>query len=248
MSSSPSQVGGAARVVEVQKVEVRVLGIAGAGLLGLAGVFLWRELHVAPEVLMLVGALLAAGLAWFFRRTQTLLVGPVVLLGATALGGLWYGATREPLLLAALAVLFAVSLAMAVGELVQARPESALSRWHRMLSWHGVALSGLATTFALYFHVFDASDLAAQDFVARRALLTLGWLLAGVGLVLFGRARRATEVRDAGFVVLAASVGKLLVYDTTHLDGLLRVGALAVGGLVLLTSAQLARRFNAGRS
>jgi hypothetical protein len=65
-------------------------------------------------------------------------------------------------------------------------------------------------------------------------------------LVLHGRSRRATEIRDAGFLVLAAAVAKLLVYDTTHLDGLLRVGALAVGGAVLLASAAMVRRLNSG--
>jgi hypothetical protein len=53
-------------------------------------------------------------------------------------------------------------------------------------------------------------------------------------------------MRDSGFLVVAAAVSKLLIYDTTHLDGLLRVGALAVAGVLLLGSAAAVRRLNAG--
>jgi len=65
-----------------------------------------------------------------------------------------------------------------------------------------------------------------------------------VGLVLWGRGRRATEVRDAGFLVVAAAVAKLLCYDATHLDGALRIGALAAGGVLLVASAVWVRRLN----
>ena len=237
---------GPALKAPVEKVETQVMGVAGAGLMLLAGFFLWRELQVRAEVLLVLGALIAAASAVVLRRMHIQLIGPVLLLGATGLGALWYGATREPLLLGGLVVAFAAAALLAIIELGKPALESGVSRWHRMLSWHGVALGGLVTSFAVYFQVFDASDLSLQDFVARRAILSLGWLLAGVGLVLFGRSRRATEVRDSGFLVLAAAVSKLLIYDTTHLDGLLRVGALAVAGVVLLGSAAMVRRLNSG--
>ncbi len=236
-----------ARRPEVAKIEGQVMGFAGAGLLGLAAIFLWRELQVRAEVLLVVGTIAAAVGAEVLRRVKLPVLGPVVLLGATAAGAAWYGATREPMLLVGLAVAFGASLVMALLDrrTPPAVGESHRDRLHRMLSWHGLALSGLVTSLAVYFQVFDASDLSLQDFVARRAILSLTWLLAGVALVLFGRARRATEVRDAGFVVLAAAVTKLLLYDTSHLDGFLRIGALAAGGAVLLGSAVLVRRLNA---
>ena len=79
-------------------------------------------------------------------------------------------------------------------------------------------------------------------------MLTFTWLLAGVVMVLLGRGKQAPEIRDAGFLLLAASMGKLLIYDTTHLDGFLRIGALVVAGLVLLASAQVARTLSPVRS
>ncbi len=246
-TTDTTQVRSAARVMETQKVEPRVLGAAGGLLVALAAIFAWQELHLPAEGTMVLGAAVAAGAAAVLARLRLLLLGPVLLLGGTAAGGLWYGATREPLLLVGLGVLFAASVVLAVWERRHPAPESGLSRWHRLLSWHGVALGGLATSFAAYFHVFDASDLAPADFVARRALLSLAWLLSGVGLVLGGRRAGATEVRDAGFVLVAAAVSKVLVYDTTHLDGLLRVATLAVGGLVLLLAAAGVRRVDAVR-
>jgi hypothetical protein len=232
--------------VAVEKVETQVMGVAGAGLLALAGLFLWQELQVRAEVLLVLGATVAAVSAAVLHRFKIQLIGPAVLLGATGLGALWYGATREPLLLAGLGVAFVAALGLAVLDRRAPAVESPVSRWHRLLSWHGVALSGLVTSCAVYFHIFDASDLSLQGFVARRALFSGTWLLAGVGLVLFGRAQRATEMRDSGFLVLAAAVSKLLIYDTTHLDGLLRVGTLAAAGAVLLGSAAVVRRLNAG--
>jgi hypothetical protein len=237
---------GPARAAPVAKVETQVMGVAGAGLMLLAGFFLWRELQVRAEVLLVLGAAVAAVAATVLRRLKVQLMGPVLLLIATGGGALWYGATREPLLLAGLVVAFAAALVLAVLDRRTPPLESSLDRWHRLLSWHGVGVAGLVTSFSVYFQVFDASDLSLQDFVARRAILSLGWLLSGVGLVLFGRASRATELRDAGFLVLAAAVSKLLIYDTTHLDGLLRVGALAVAGVVLLGSAAVVRRLNTG--
>jgi Predicted membrane protein (DUF2339) len=166
-------------------------------------------------------------------------------LGTTGLGGLWYAASREPSLLVGLGIAFAAALALALVEPRGPTPATPVDRWHRLLAWHGVALSGLVASLAFSFQLFDASDLSLQGFVARRALLSLAWLLAGLALVLGGRARRATELRDAGFVLVAAAVVKLLVYDSTHLDGPVRVGALAVAGVALVAAALRVRRLNA---
>ena len=69
-----------------------------------------------------------------------------------------------------------------------------------------------------------------------------------MGFVLWGRKKGETAIRDAGFLFLAASVGKAALYDTTHLDGMLRVGLLAVAGVVLLGSGAVATRIRAERS
>lgn len=229
---------------EAARLESRVLGIAGAILLGLAGFFAWRELQVQAEVLLIVGAAAAAIGAFVARRARVPLLGPALLLGATVLGAGWYGATREPILLGGVLLSFAAAVGFAVKGQPGLKPGSSAERWHRFLSWHGVAVSGLLASLAVYFQLFDASDLELQGFVARRAVLSLGWLVAGVLLVIAGRSRRATEIRDSGFVFVAAALSKLVAYDILHLEGAMRIGTLALGGAVLLAAAAQLRRVN----
>ncbi len=237
-----SPVKSAARVVEAKKVEPQVLAVTGGGLLVISGFLLWHELAVQAEVLMVVAAGVAAVMALMLSRAKVQLVGPATLLGATAAGALWYGINREPLLLLGLGLIFAASLGAAIWDRARPEVESSVGRWHRLLSWQGVALAGLGLSFAVYFHIFDGSDLGFHDFLARRSILSLTWLMAGVALVLFGRSRRANEIRDAGFLVLAAAVGKLVLYDTTHLSGWLRIGTLAAAGVALMGASVVARR------
>jgi len=75
--------------------------------------------------------------------------------------------------------------------------------------------------------------------VARRLLLTVVWLAAGLALVV----RRRPALQPGGRVLVAAAYVKALVYDTTHLDGGLRILALLVtGGLLLGGAWALGRR------
>jgi uncharacterized membrane protein len=73
-------------------------------------------------------------------------------------------------------------------------------------------------------------------------VLTLGWLVTGVALVLHGRKRGEGVIRDAGFAFIAIALGKALAYDTTHLSGTLRVAGLAGAGLLMLGGAWLSTR------
>lgn len=240
-----SDVRSAARVVETKKSEPKVLGAVGALLLALAGFFVWQELHLATEVLMVPIAIAAAAIAWLAARKDFTLVGPLALTAVSVVAGTWYGANKEPLLLIAMSIGAVAAIAVAISTSMRERVETASAKFHRMAAWGGVAVAGLITSFAGYFHIFNASESAGmEDFVARRAILSLTWLLSGTALVLFGRARQATEIRDAGFLVLAASVAKLMLYDTTHLDGGIRIGALAVGGAVLVAASFISSRIN----
>ena len=240
-----ANVRNAARVMETKKSEPMVLRVVGALLLGLAGFFVWQELHLATEVIVVIGAAAAAGLAAFAAYNRLTLVGPLALGAATGIAGAWYGATKEPVLLIAMGVAFLASAVLAIVLAQGERLETVTDKMHRMVTWIGLGASGVITTFAAYFQIFDASESTGlQDFVARRAILSLFWLLSGTALVLIGRQRDATEIRDAGFLVLAASVAKLMFYDTTHLDGAIRIGALAVGGVVLVAASFISRRLN----
>jgi uncharacterized membrane protein len=48
--------------------------------------------------------------------------------------------------------------------------------------------------------------------------------------------------RDAGFMMLGVAVLKVLLYDTTHLAGPLRVASLAAVGGILLAAGALSAR------
>jgi len=232
------------RPIDPQKSEPRILGIAGLALLALAIVFGWQELALQPEmVTVLVSVVIGAG-ALIFSRSSIRIWGPLAVIAATAVSGLWYMTSREPVLIAGLAISFAAAVTLVVIERHHERLDEELERWHRLISWHAIALSGLASSFAVYFHLFDASDLGLQQFVVRRVVLTLTWLVSGTGLVLLGRANKRPEMRDAGFLVLAVSLLKMLAYDLTHVDGVMRIAALAVGGVILVGAAHIAGRLN----
>ncbi len=234
------------RIIDAHGTEPYVLGLGGAVLLMLGSFFAWRELALANEVLMLAAALIASAIALVTAKKRLPLVGPLVLTGATLTAGAWYGLNREPLLIAAMAVTFFTSV-VATWHARKAFPREKF-QLHQTLSWLGMALSGLATSFATYFLVFHTVEADLKEFVARRGLLTLTWLVSGAAMVIFGRSKKATEVRDAGFVMLAASMGKLLLYDMAHTEGLTRVATLLVGGVVLLGSSHIVALLNRGKA
>ncbi|WP_342379656.1 DUF2339 domain-containing protein [Myxococcus stipitatus] len=222
----------------MEKWDVKVLGGLGAGLLALAGIFLWRDLRLDKEVLLILAATGTLVLAFFELPGAWRLAAPVAVLSLSGLGGLWYAAMRHPLLLVGLALMFAAS----VVALVRAPRHDVLPPdlvRHRLV-WYGLTCATIAASWAFYFHFLTLG--VAEDHVARRLVLTLGWLVVGVVMVLWGRQRGALFVRDAGFCFVAIAVGKALGYDTVNLDGTLRVAGLAASGLLMLGGALLTSR------
>jgi hypothetical protein len=218
------------------KWDVRVLAIAGVGLLALAAVFLWRDLQVPSEALLAVAAVGAVGLA--FAGVPR--AGPIAVLAAGVLGGAWYAATKSGLLLIGLGVTLAAA-ALTVWR--SRRPGAVPDRVQSILIWYGLTAAAIATSWAFYFHFLTLGF--AEDDVGRRLVLTLGWLIAGVALVIHGRTRAEAVIRDAGFAFVAIAVTKALAYDTTHLSGTLRVAGLAGAGLLMLGGAYLSTRASA---
>ncbi|MFL5350924.1 MAG: DUF2339 domain-containing protein [Hyalangium sp.] len=125
------------------------------------------------------------------------------------------------------------------------RPGVEQDRIQSVVTWYGLTAAAIATSWAFYFHFLTMG--IAEDDVSRRLVLTLGWLVTGVALVLQGRKRGEGVIRDAGFAFIAISMGKALLYDTTHLSGTLRVAGLAGAGLLMLGGAWLSTR-NSPRS
>lgn len=210
-------------------IERRAIGAGGGLLLALCVFFTWRELSLQPEVLAVVLAGLAAAAAIFARSKRVPYWGPIALAASTVLSGCWYAATKEPVLLVALGM----SALAAIATLFRAR-ERFDDQSHLNWSWLVAALSGVASSFGSYFLVFDATDSSLNQFIARRSLLTLSWLVSGTVMLLIGRKTERTEVSRAGVTVLALSMAKFLLYDLVQTEGIVRIGALAIGGLTLV--------------
>ncbi|MGP4015621.1 DUF2339 domain-containing protein, partial [Saccharopolyspora sp. 5N708] len=184
-----------------------------------------------------------------------------VLLGATCYGAvgfvlafcnevpitalLWHtGGTGVRGLLAGLLIaLVAVALPMAavrIGKLAKL-PES-LALW---------AASGLALLYATASATMAACLLvhdARAGFLTGHILITLGWVVAAIVLLL--RGVRVIHLRIAGMVLIAVSLAKLLLFDLATLDGFARVIAFLCAGLILLAAgsayARLLTRANVG--
>jgi uncharacterized membrane protein len=219
------------------KWDVRVLTAVGVGLLGLAGVFMWKDLQVPMEMLLSVAAVGATGLAFIGVPRERPIAGAIAVLTCSVFGGAWYAATKSSLLLVGLAVTLVASV-IAVWRSRRQGVEQ--DRVQSFLVWYGLTAAVIATSWAFYFHFLTMGF--AQDDVGRRLVLTLGWLVAGVALVLHGRKRGEGVIRDAGFAFIAIAVGKALAYDTTHLSGTLRVAGLAGAGLLMLGGAWFSTR------
>lgn len=227
-------------------LDSRVLHLVGAGLVALAAIFGWQELELEGVLF----AVIASGAAVLFsvQRLEGALrwLSPVLLLVTALASGAAWLAFKLPLLLAGVAlpvvgaVWVAVRLLRDTATTVAAPgPMRALPlRVPEFLTWQTLGLGLLMLTGGAYFHLLTLQ----VDDLARRLVLTLVWTMIGLVAVLLGRKLTDTAPRDAGFVVLAAAVAKVTLYDTTHLHGGLRIGVLLAVGALLLVGAQLLPR------
>lgn len=215
-----------------------ILGGAGAALLGLAGVFGWRELHVDPAYLMSVAA--GAGLVTsaLTRQRRLSQIGLGVSAACGALGGMWYAAARTGALLPGLGLSLASGLLFLALGYRRARSEQ--DSRTIALGFTTLVVTVLAATWSLYFR-FLTSGIASET-PGRRMVLTLCWVGAGAALVVTSGRLREAAMRYAGYVFVAAATLKTLLYDTTHLGGGLRVLALLASGAVLLAGALLSQK------
>ena len=200
----------------------------GGALLVIAGVLVWREVSLEAVVMLLVGSGAAMVGTLVLERKKKSLLGPALTLASVVVSSAWYAATRDPLVLLSLASGFATFAWLAFAN--RARTALVMTPAHRMFAWQGLAWSGLALTLATSFHLFHGSELLGDGFVARRVIVTVAWLAAGLAGVVWGGKREDRAVLNAGLVLTVAALGKLLLYDTTHLDGVLRIAAFALAG------------------
>jgi uncharacterized membrane protein len=218
------------------RTDVKRLYVVGGVLLAAAATFAWYDLAVAPAYLLAVASLVCGALA--ILEWPSADVGPVSLAVTATAGGVWFILSQDPRLLWGLA---ATALAAAAGVVLE---RDRNDRTLRVSSWYAMAISALVGSASFYFQFLTLG--IAADTVSRRLILTLGWLVSGVALVVMGRMRRREPMRHAGYLFLAVSVGKALLYDTTHLEGILRVGVLALAGLGAIIGASLLSKQHEG--
>ena len=219
--------------MHTKRWDVAALVAAGGALWVIAAFFLWRDLEVPLEAFVGVAAVAAAGLSMAKLPERLRWAGPVALLACGLVGSAWFGATTSPVLIVPLAVTL---LATVVG---LART-TVSDRRQRLLLWYALTVAVLATTGAVYFHVLTVRLMA--DEVARRLVLSGVWLTYGLGVVVVSLRRNESWGRDAGFAALAIAVGKIVLWDTTHLGGPLRIGLLVGAGTALLFGGLLVSR------
>jgi hypothetical protein len=208
---------------------------AGAAFLTLALFFLWRDLGLPRELVMLATAS-TTGLATVLGRPRRWpAAAPVALLGTTVATGLWYLADKPAALLPALVIaLAAAGIAVLRGGSAVTPATSAADQ----ARWYALGAALLAATWAFYFHFLTTGI----DPVARRPVLTLLWLALGLALFL-ARAGRSTAAGHVGLALVAVALGKAILYDTTHLHGGARVAVLAAVGALLLLGARGVHRW-----
>jgi hypothetical protein len=225
----------------------RVLfGAAAVALFALAGVFGWRDLGLGLQPLVLIAAVLAAGIAVAGRGALGA-VGSWALALTTAAGAAAYVVGRTDVLLAGLCAAAVASAATALFRTVR-RDGARGDRVERRVLWASVVAGALAASWAVYFRLFTIGF--AEETVARRLVLTLAWMVVGVALVIFAREGEGERrgVREAGLVFVAAALLKVVGYDTTHLHGGLRIAALVGSGGVLAIGAALLGRVGRARA
>ena len=214
---------------------------AGALLLAMAAAFLWQYLDLGIEygIVLVAAASAAAALAALPRQAPWL--GFAGLAVCALGGGIWFAGSGEPAILPALVIALGGAIAATLVAYPRARARNdALTA---AFAWYALAGVVLVATWVFYFRFLTLG--LAETHVVRRMVLTLSWLLLGIGTVIHGRRRDETPIANAGQIFVAAALAKAVFYDTTHLWGPLRIATLAVAGIFLLGGAQLLRRARA---
>jgi hypothetical protein len=185
-------------------------------------------------------SLLAAGGAGFLALAAIFLVRDLALPPETLLGVVALVASVAAILgrprrwrWVAPGVLLAVIAAVVLQE---RRASGAPSDAAVPLAWYAAGTAFLVASAALYFHFLTLGF--ADESLARRLIPTIGWLAIGLALLIAARRPTSPPGRvGIGFVAVAAI--KALAYDSTHLQGPLRITVFAAVGVLLLAGARL---------
>lgn len=210
-----------------------------------------------PIALLLV-ALGFLGVAGQLRS----LVAAGIGLAYTIFGGLWLFAEATPERLAsqtlardnlgtatALTALLALAVIATALWALRRLPVRSSSGTEESLVWLAGSLVALYAVTAATVSLGIASGVT-DGFLIGHSIATILWMAGATGALLFGLRRMSTSAAIAktalgsGLFVTAAALAKLFLFDLATLDGLVRVAAfLVVGVLLLLAGTRYARAF-----
>jgi uncharacterized membrane protein len=162
----------------------------------------------------------------------------------------WWGPIDRPLAgHGAVALLFALYAAGALATLWLAPPAPRLGD---PLLGRAARLGATAVVFALTNLVvrwgFRGLDMRPDLREASLETWTFSavWGLYGFGLLVYGAARRSSDLRMAGLAVLMITLAKIFLFDMARLDGVVRAASFLAVGALLVTAAVLVRRLSGG--
>ncbi|NKY36577.1 DUF2339 domain-containing protein [Nocardia speluncae] len=118
------------------------------------------------------------------------------------------------------------------------------------LLWIGASVAALYLVTTASVSLGVAAD-AADGFVVGHSVSTIIWMAGALAALLYGLRRLSAEASatvkvalGSGLLVTAAALAKLFLFDLSTLDGLIRVAAfLMVGILLLVAGTRYARAF-----
>jgi len=102
---------------------------------------------------------------------------------------------------------------------------------------HGWVVAGLLALYGSTATLLSVGLLISQDrdgFLLGHVFVTVSWTVAA--LVLLLRGIDSVPLRVAGLSLVVAALAKLVLFDLASLDGMARVAAFLVAGLVLLAA------------
>lgn len=74
------------------------------------------------------------------------------------------------------------------------------------------------------------------------------WAVVGAGLLALGSGLRERSLRWTGLLALLATGGKVALFDTANLEGVVRAGSFLAVGVLMVAAAVASRRLTAGRA
>lgn len=232
---SAGAVGVITALAEVERIDLVVPGI-----LAVATAYLAVSVARTSRVLGWVGAGVGAlGLLASLRIVDPLLSGPDL---STVAGSATFDV--GDLLASALGVAVAVLGTMFLSPAVRGVGRT----WVLVAGWAFGLLSVTGMSVSLGVILGRAVDQIGSGFIAGQAAATLIWMTGAAWLLVRSRQRVAhrhpagRRYLTIGMALAGLAVAKLLLFDLSTLDGLIRVLAFVVAGAVLLTLGTLYAR------